>query len=71
MRLERALRPAILSLRLDRVGYAVGGAPLLSGVSLTIEAGRRLVILGPSGAGKSPLLRLCHGRIEPTEGRRF
>jgi tungstate transport system ATP-binding protein len=70
MKPERALRPAILPLRLDGIGYAAGGATLLSGVSLGIEAGRRLVILGPNGAGKSLLLRLCHGLIEPTEGRR-
>jgi tungstate transport system ATP-binding protein len=71
MKPERALHPAILPLRLEGVGYAVGGVALLSGVSLTIEAGRRLVILGPNGAGKSLLLRLCHGLIEPTEGRRL
>jgi tungstate transport system ATP-binding protein len=70
MKPERALRPAILPLRLEGIGYAVGGTPLLSDVSLTVEAGRRLVVLGANGAGKSLLLRLCHGLIEPTSGRR-
>ncbi len=71
MKPERALRPAILPLRLDAAGYRVGGAALLSDISLFVEAGRRLVILGPNGAGKSLLLRLCHGLIEPTSGRRL
>jgi tungstate transport system ATP-binding protein len=71
MKPERALCPAILPLRLEGVGYRAGGTALLSGISLSIEAGRRLVILGPNGAGKSLLLRLCHGLIEPTSGRRL
>lgn len=60
---------SILPLVLDGVSYAVGGTPLLSDVSLTIAAGRRLVIMGPNGAGKSLLLRLCHGLIVPIAGR--
>lgn len=62
-------RAAALPLRLEGVGYAIGGQPLLDGVSLRIEPGRRVVLLGPNGAGKSLLLRLCHGLIEPTAGR--
>jgi tungstate transport system ATP-binding protein len=38
-------------------------------ISLTIAAGRRLIVLGANGAGKSLFLRLCHGLIEPTEGQ--
>jgi tungstate transport system ATP-binding protein len=68
---DTALSSAILPLRLEGVGYAAGGAPLLAGISLTIQAGRRLVVVGANGAGKSLLLRLCHGLIEPTEGRRL
>ena len=59
-----------LPLVLEGVGYAVGGKPLLSDISLRIEAGRRLVVMGANGAGKSLLLRLCHGLIDPTSGRR-
>jgi tungstate transport system ATP-binding protein len=65
----RALTPAILPLRLEGAGYAVGGKPLLADVTLTVEAGRRLVVMGANGAGKSLLLRICHGLIEPTSGR--
>lgn len=61
---------SILPLRLEGVGYAVGGKPLLSDISLRIEAGRRLVVMGANGAGKSLFLRLCHGLIDPTAGRR-
>lgn len=65
------LAPAILPLRLDDAGYAAGGKALLSGITLTIEAGRRLVVMGANGAGKTLFLRLCHGLIEPTSGRRI
>ncbi|MDG3041273.1 ATP-binding cassette domain-containing protein [Roseicyclus marinus] len=67
-----AAEPAsILPLRLEDVGYAVGGKSLLSGISLRIEAGRRLMVMGANGAGKSLFLRLCHGLIDPTQGRRI
>ena len=71
MKSARDLTPAILPLRLDSAGYAVAGKALLSDITLSIEAGRRLVVLGPNGAGKSLFLRLCHGLIEPTSGRRL
>jgi tungstate transport system ATP-binding protein len=61
---------AILPLRLERVGYAVGDVPLLVDIDLEVEAGRRCVVLGANGAGKSLLLRLCHGLLEPTSGAR-
>ena len=59
----------ILPLRLERVGFAVGGKALIEQVSLDIAAGPRTVLLGPNGAGKSLILRLCHGLIRPTSGR--
>lgn len=75
MKAERALTPsgttAILPLRLEHAGYARAGQRLLSDITLRIEAGRRLVVLGANGAGKSLFLRLCHGLIDPTEGRRL
>jgi tungstate transport system ATP-binding protein len=43
----------------------------LSDLSLRIEAGRRLIVMGANGAGKSLFLRICHGLIEPTAGRRL
>lgn len=61
--------PGILPLRLEGVGFAVRGKPLLTGLSFEIAQGRRTVVLGPNGAGKSLTLRLCHGLLQPSEGR--
>lgn len=71
MMAARDLSSSTPPLRLDGVGYVVGGKTLLSDISLAVAAGRRLVVMGPNGAGKSLLLRLCHGLIEPTTGRRL
>ena len=71
MMAARDMHPAILPLRLEGAGYAVGGKPLLTDITLTVEAGRRLVVMGANGAGKSLFLRLCHGLIDPTSGRRI
>ena len=59
----------ILPLSLKGAGYTVAGQPLLHGISLQIEAGRRLIVMGANGAGKSLFLRLCHGLIAPTSGQ--
>lgn len=61
--------PSILPLRLEGVGFAVGGRTLLSDVSLTVPRGARLFLLGPNGAGKSLTLRIAHGLIAPSAGR--
>jgi heme exporter protein A len=37
-------------------------------VSLTLEAGRTLVVFGPNGAGKSTLLRMLATLLRPTSG---
>jgi tungstate transport system ATP-binding protein len=62
---------SVLPLQLRSVGYHVGKTQLLNGIDLTINAGRRLVVMGPNGAGKSLFLRLCHGLITPTTGGIF
>ena len=61
-------RQSPLPLVLSDVSFAAGGVAILSGISLTLDAGPRTVILGPNGAGKSVLLRLCHGLLRPTSG---
>ncbi|MDO9557436.1 MAG: ATP-binding cassette domain-containing protein [Coriobacteriia bacterium] len=48
-------------------GTAVA-APVLDGVSLTVESGEVVVCVGATGSGKSTLLRLCAGLLIPTEG---
>ena len=60
--------PTLLPLRLTDVIFFAGGRRIIDGVSLTLEAGARTVIVGPNGAGKSVLLRLCHGLLQPTSG---
>jgi tungstate transport system ATP-binding protein len=64
------MRPprALLPLRLDNVRFDVGTRRILRGITLSLDAGPRTVIVGPNGAGKSVLLRICHGLLEPTSG---
>lgn len=44
------------TLRLDNATLAYDGLPVLTGVSVTLAPGDRIVLLGRSGAGKSTLL---------------
>ena len=60
---------SLLPLRLDAVVFEAGGRRIVDGVSLTLAAGVRTVVVGPNGAGKSVLLRLCHGLLHPTAGK--
>ena len=55
--------PAAPALRLADVGVGYGGAPVLSGVSFAVEAGRWLAVIGPNGAGKSTLLKAIVGAV--------
>ena len=45
----------------DGIRLALGGRPVLDGVTCAFPAGRFSVVVGPSGAGKSSLLRVCAG----------
>lgn len=51
------------------LGFSAGGATLLHGIDLMLEAGPPCIIIGPNGAGKSLLLRLLHGLLPPGAGR--
>jgi len=55
---------------LDDVTFAYAGErPALDGVTLKLEAGKRLALTGPSGAGKSTLSALVARFYDPTAGR--
>lgn len=42
---------------LDRIGVSLGGRPVLSELSLTVDAGSAVGVAGPNGSGKTTLVR--------------
>ncbi len=56
------------SVALRDVVKTFGAAPVIKGLSLTVEPGEFAVFVGPSGCGKSTLLRLIAGLETPTSG---
>jgi ABC-type Fe3+/spermidine/putrescine transport system ATPase subunit len=56
-------------LRVVDIVKSYEGQPLLSGISLAVEAGETACLLGPSGSGKSTLLRIIAGLESPEAGQ--
>ena len=50
------------------LGYRVGDANLLQGITLSVQRGETLGIVGPNGSGKSTLLKLLANLRVPGEG---
>jgi heme exporter protein A len=59
----------VAALRVEGLARRYGEREALSGVSLTLTAGRTLVVFGPNGAGKSTLLRVLATLLRPHAGR--
>jgi heme exporter protein A len=59
----------VAALRVEGLARRYGEREALSGVSLTLTAGRTLVVFGPNGAGKSTLLRVLATLLRPHVGR--
>jgi ABC-type Fe3+/spermidine/putrescine transport system ATPase subunit len=56
-------------LEITNIDKEFDGAPLLRGVSLTVESGEIVCLLGPSGGGKTTLLRIIAGLEQPESGK--
>src|SRR5262249_7055006 len=50
-------------------GYDGASAPVLDGVTFSLQPGTTTAIVGPSGSGKSTILALIAGLHQPTRGR--
>jgi ABC transport system ATP-binding/permease protein len=57
--------------QLKDIKLTFGGAPLLTGVELTVSANERVGLIGRNGSGKSTLLKIAAGLVEPDGGTRF
>jgi len=55
-------------IEIDGLHAGYGGAPILHGVTLTVEAEDVAVIIGPNGAGKSTILKAVFGLVAVSDG---
>ena len=55
-------------LRIDGLSTGYSSRPVLSGVSINVEAGQFVAIIGPNGAGKTTLFKTISGILRPSAG---
>jgi iron complex transport system ATP-binding protein len=53
---------------LDAELHSAAGAPILRGITWTVEPDQRWVIIGANGSGKTSLLRLAGAQVRPSSG---
>jgi len=56
-------------LHIEGLSAGYSARPVLSGVSLRVEAGQFVAIVGPNGAGKTTLFKTISGILRPSAGR--
>jgi len=55
-------------IRIDKLGHAYDGPPVLKDVSFELNEGDFAAVVGPNGGGKSTLARIIVGLIKPRSG---
>ncbi|MGR3343284.1 MAG: ABC-F family ATP-binding cassette domain-containing protein, partial [Paracoccaceae bacterium] len=57
-------------LQLSEIRLSFGGAAVLDGLDLVVQAGDRIALMGRNGSGKSTLQKVMAGLLEPDHGTR-
>jgi branched-chain amino acid transport system ATP-binding protein len=55
-------------LRIEGLSAGYSARPVLSGVSINVDAGQFVAIVGPNGAGKTTLFKTISGIVTPSAG---
>jgi branched-chain amino acid transport system ATP-binding protein len=55
-------------LRIDGLSTGYSARPVLTGVSINVDAGQFVAIIGPNGAGKTTLFKTISGILRPSAG---